>query len=139
MNLKRLLLSVLAVLLVIFVLDFYVHHSLLRADYDAIRSQLRPRDGSRFGQNWFFLSELLLALPMVALYARLAMQHGSSWSLGLRYGFVIGLLAYGQLAFQYAMMPLPLLLCAKWFGYGVAKCIACGLVLGWVYKPASPQ
>jgi hypothetical protein len=139
MNLKRLLLAVLAVMLVIFALDFYVHHTLLRADYDAIRSQLRPRDGSRFGQNWFFLSEFLLALPMIALYARLAVQQGSGWWLGLRYGFVIGLLAYGQLAFQYAMMPLPLLLCAKWFGFGVAKCMVCGVVLGAVYKPAFPH
>jgi hypothetical protein len=125
---KRILLSLLAVMVTIFVLDFVVHHTLLRTDYDAIRPMLRPRDGTRFGQNWFFLSELLLALPMVFLFRRLHLTR-PSLKQTLGFGLVAGLLAYGHSAFMYALMPLPLTLCAKWLGYGVAKCLACAVVL----------
>jgi uncharacterized membrane protein YczE len=128
MSFKRVLLALLAVMAMIFALDFLVHHTLLRADYDAIRPMLRPRDGTRFGQNWFFLSELLLALPMVVLYARSSFFR-SSLANTLLFGLIAGLLAYGHSAFIYALMPLPLALCGKWLGYGVAKCLLCALTL----------
>jgi hypothetical protein len=130
MNVRRALLAAVAVLVAIFALDFLVHHTALRADYDAIRPQLRPRDGSRFGQNWFFLSELLLALPMVLLYIWTLGGRPRSWVRGLGYGLLLGFLAYGHSAFLYALMPLPLSLCAKWLGFGLAKCALCGALVG---------
>jgi hypothetical protein len=130
MTAKRLALSFLVVFVALFAIDFLVGHTLLKADYDAIRPMLRPKDGSRFGQNWFFLSELLLLIPFVLLYVKGFTQR-RSLAVSLFYGLAAGLLVHGYVFFFYGLMPLPLGLCLKWFSYGMVKCLVCALLLHW--------
>jgi hypothetical protein len=127
-TIQRILLAFLIVFIGIFAVDFIVGHTLLKADYDAIRPQLRPKDGSRFGQNWFFLSELTLLIPFVLLYIKTSAQRSTLPS-SLLYGFTAGLLAHGHVFFFYGLMPLPLELCLKWLSYGLTKCLLCALLL----------
>jgi hypothetical protein len=137
MNMKRLLLAIVAVYVVLFATDFLIHHFWLGPDYQATQQIWRPESETRGMMAWLIGAQVLMVITFVLLWTRWA----DTARLGCAFGF--GLLMGGFSGvwpmILYVVLPMPGALAAKWFFAGIAQSILLALVTFWVYKPAMPS
>ncbi len=134
MNIKRLLLAIVAVFLGIFVTDFLIHGVWLKADYAASTGLWRPEAEMQKFMGWLMLGQLLAAITFTTLYARGFAEKGCRFG-AVMFGLFMGLFMQGNTLITYAVQPLPGSLAVKWFVAGTAQGVVLGLLLSLAYKP----
>lgn len=131
MNVKRFFLAALAVLVLIFALDFIIHGLILSSTYKALSNIWRP---DMMSLIWIiYIGYFLFAIIFTYIFYKGFEDKGILE--GIRYGFIIGILINGIGAFgQYVTYPIPLSLAIQWFIYGTIEYIICGIAVSLIYK-----
>ena len=136
MNVKRLILSLIGVVLFVIAFDFLFHGIVLKNMYELTKFIWRPEP--KMGAMLF--SQLSFSLAMGAMYVYLQRQcdqHANTCSgckLGVVFGVGVGLILGAVKIGSYCYLPIPLSLVISWVGLSVLKCIGVGCILGVLYK-----
>jgi hypothetical protein len=132
LNAKRFIITVIAVFLCFWILDFIIHFIILGPTYQDYKELWRP---DMMSKVWImYISSFVLSLLFVYIFTK--GYEGKGLREGIRYGLIIGLLFNGVGAFnQYAVYPISFSLAVKWFVYGMIEFIICGVVAAWLYRP----
>ena len=134
MNIKRLILAIIAGWLVIFATDFVIHHFWLGPDYQATKSIWRPDAEIETRLHWMFIAQFLGVTTFVTVWAK--GFAGGSVGTGVVFGLLMGLFQAIWVLANYVMIPMPGDLAIKWFLAGVVQAVVLGIVTSLVYKPA---
>ena len=135
MNIKRLILAIVAAFAVLWVTDFLIHGIWLKPDYLATQSLWRPETEMGSHMGWMFGAQLLFAITFVLLWTRWADTARLGCAFG--YGLLMGLFSGVWAIIMYVVMPLPCSIACKWFFAGIVQSILIALVTFYVYKPKS--
>lgn len=134
MKAKSLGLAILAVFVGIWFSDFLIHGVWLRADYASSHELWRTEAEMQARIGWLMGGELLAAVTFVLLYAR-----GFTATLGLGgallYGAGMGFFSQAATLIDYAVLPLPPALAAKWVIAGIAQGLLAGILVFFTYRP----
>ena len=133
MNLKRLLLAIVAVFAAIWISDFLIHGVWLRADYEASKSLWRPKPEMQARIGWLFAGELLASVIFVVLYAR-GFAAMNCLRCACFYGAGMGLFSAAATLINYTVLPLPGSLAVKWVAAAVAQGLFAGLIVYFAYR-----
>ena len=134
MNMKRLILAIIAGWVVIFATDFLIHHLWLMPDYVATKSIWRPEAEMGTHICWMFFAQFLCAATFVIIWAK--GFAGGSVGCGVVFGLLMGLFQQVWAIVNYVVLPMPGELAMKWFFSGLAQAILLGIVTALVYKPS---
>ena len=132
LNVKKLMLTIFAVFVYVFVTDLFLHVMLLDSTYKATASLWRAESemGSFF--PFIILGQIVISKFFCVIFAR--GYEGRGITEGLRFGFLIGMFGAGMLFIQYATQPLPSNLLWAWILLGLVQYMGAGAVAALVYK-----
>lgn len=132
MNIKRLLLAILAGFAFVFVSDFLIHGLVLASDYKATASLWRtdPEMQQRFA--WMLVAQLLCAASIAIIWAM--GFAGRDLGTGARFGLLMGLAQQVWAVALYVVAPLPGQIAAKWFFSGLLQATILGVIVAAIYK-----
>lgn len=132
MNVKRYLLSVLAVFIAMNVIDFLIHSVILMGTYSSLKDLWRP---DMMNYMWImYVYGVILSFLFVYVFTKGYENRGILE--GIRYGLIIGVMIDGIGAFaQYMIYPLPINLAVQWSLYGVIRFILLGIIVALIYRP----
>jgi hypothetical protein len=133
MNLKRLLIAIVAVFAFTWVTDFLIHSVWLMPDYRATASLWRPETemGHYFG--WLLLGQLLWSATFVTLWAK-GFADKACLVCAVMFGLFMGLFFEANTLVAYFSQPLPGSIAVKWFVANVVQAVLSGLVVFFTYK-----
>jgi hypothetical protein len=134
MNVKRYILSSLAVFVTTIVLDIVTHRVILAPAYEATRSVWRP--DSAIIPAWTIVP---VALTIAFVFTYMFVK-GCSKSRGigdgLRFGGISGVFISLPISYMlYAMLPIPFSLALQWLVYGLIQTILMGITASSIYRP----
>ena len=134
MNIKKFIISVIAVFLCFQVLDILIHWVILGPTYQEHKDLWRP---DMMSTMWImYITSFILSILFVYIFVK--GYEGKGIAEGIRYGIIIGILFNGVGAFnQYAVYPISFSLAVKWFIYGTIEFIICGIIVSAIYRPKS--
>ena len=133
MNIKRFLLTALAVFVVHEVLGYVIHAVLLTPYYQETYSLWRMPEEINMGLVYM----VGLVWSLLFTYIFTIGYEGKGPMEWIRYGLLVGLLICVPAAFgTYAVQPITLSLAMAWFVYGTVQVVACGLAAALVYERA---
>lgn len=134
MNIKRLLLAILAGWVVVFATDYLIHEVWLAPLYAATKPLWRP--GSEIATRfcWMFVAEFLIVTTFVIVWAK--GFAGRSIGAAISFGLIMGVFQQTWPIILFVVMPLPAELVIKWFLAGLVQAVLLGIVTSLVYKPA---
>lgn len=135
MNIKRLILAILAGWAVIFATDLLIHHFWLMADYEATKAIWRPEAEMQTRVHWMFVGQLLGVTTFVILWAM--GFAGGGVGTGAIFGLLMGLFQAVWVLADYVVIPMPGDLAVKWFFAALTQAVIFGVVTSLVYKPSS--
>lgn len=136
MNPKRLTLAFLAVFAGLFGTDYLIHSVWLKSDYDQASYYLwRPEPELIDRLLWALGGQLLTAAAFVILWA--ALLAPGNLRRACLFGLFVGLFKHSDIAVTYALQPFPFGLAAKWFLASVIQSVLMGLLVFWIYRPAT--
>lgn len=132
MNMKKFLLTSLAVFVTYQILEFVIHNIVLSSDYEGLMSVWRP---DMMDKIWImYVTGAIFSLLFVYIFTK--GQEGKGVMEGVKYGFIIGLLVSFVGAFnQYMVYPITYALTWKWTIYGLIELMILGAVTALIYKP----
>ncbi len=134
MNVKRYVITVIAVFVFTFAYDFVVHGVLLADTYKSLENLWRPEAEMQALMPLMAVAQLLLALIFTFIFTR--NYEGNGIGEGLRYGLYAGLLLAAPQVASYVWMPVTASLTAIWVGSVIVWGILAGIVVSLVYKEA---
>ena len=131
MNVKSFISTGFAVFISFCAMDFVIHGILLSPDYSAIQNVWRTDMNSLM---WMmYLATFVFSFVFVWLFARGYNTEGIME--GLVFGLLTGIGMNIMAAIgQYAMYPLPSVMCIKWFIFGTVEYCIAGVVASLVYR-----
>ena len=135
MNIKRLLLTVVALFAFIFVFEWLFHGVLLKDCYAQTSQPWRPESEMTGHFHWLMLGQAVIALMFAILFAQGFAAGGVA--AGVRLGIIVGILRIGLDLITYAVQPLPAKLIVFWAFGGLIEAALAGAIAGAVYKRAS--
>jgi hypothetical protein len=133
MNMKRLLLAIVAAFALIFATDFLIHGFWLMPDYEATKSLWRPENEMQAHFHWMLFAQLLCAATFVIIWAK--GFAGRDLGTGITFGLLMGLFQQIWVIINYVVMPMPGSLAMKWFFAGLVQAILLGIITALIYKP----
>lgn len=133
MNIKRLLLAILAGWVVIFATDFLIHELWLGPLYQATKPLWRPETEMHTYICWMFFAQFLIVTTFVMVWAK--GFAGRSIGAAVAFGLLMGVFEQTWAIILYVVMPMPGELAVKWFVAGLAQAVLLGIVTSLVYKP----
>ena len=136
MNIKRLLLAIVAGFLVIFGTDLLIHGFWLKPDYEATKHLWRPESEMQSHFCWMISAQILCAITFVIIWAK--GFAGRDLGTGAFFGLLMGLFQNIWAIVNYVVIPMPGELATKWFFAGLVQAVILGIVTALVYKPAEP-
>jgi hypothetical protein len=136
MNIKRLILTIVAGFALIFATDFLIHGFWLTPDYEATKSLWRPEAEMHTHFHWMLFAQFLCAATFVIIWAK--GFAGRDIATGITFGLLMGLFQGIWAIINYVVMPLPGALATKWLLAGIVQCVLLGIVTSLVYKPEQP-
>jgi hypothetical protein len=118
----------------LFLLGWAFHGTLLRSDYARIPNLVRPMAEVRGNILYTLLAQILTAVAFTWIY--LKGREDKPWfAQGLRYGIAVAALVTVPAGLvHYAVMPFPLDLILKQMAVDVVTVVLMGLVLAWIYR-----
>jgi hypothetical protein len=138
MNIKRLLLAIVAGYVVIFVTDMLIHEVWMRSDYEATQQLWRPKAEMGSYMAWMIGAQLLSVITFVILWAEGFAGRTSNIACAVGYGLLMGLFSGVWAIVLYVILPMPCEIACKWFFAGIVQCILLAIVTLYVYKPNEP-
>ena len=135
MNIKRLILAIVAGYVVIFATDWLIHEKWMMADYEATQQLWRAKPEMASLMGWMLGAQLLTVITFVLLWTRWADTARLGCAVG--YGFLMGMFSGVWAIVLYVILPMPCAIACKWFFAGIVQCIILGIVTFYVYKPAA--
>ena len=135
MNIKRLILAILAGWVAVFATDFLIHDLWLGPVYEATKPLWRPEDEMHTRICWMFLAQFLIVATFVIVWAK--GFAGRSIGTGICFGLLMGVFQQTWAIILFVVLPMPGELAVKWFIGGLAQAALLGIVAALVYKPAS--
>ena len=131
MNIKRFLLSLLAVFVTFQVLNFLIHSLILSGAYQDLESVWRQ---DMMDVMWLmYIADLIFAGFFTLIYTQWVKTPGIKS--GLMYGLFIGLMMNTSgMINQFVIYPITSWLLWMWIIFGLIQFVLCGLVLGLIYK-----
>jgi hypothetical protein len=136
MNIKRLLLAILAGWVLVFATDYLIHEVWLGPLYAANKPLWRPESEMATYFCWILGAQFLIVTTFVIVWAK--GFAGRSIGAAVSFGLLMGLFQQTWTMISFAVMPLPGELAIKWFLAGLVQAMLLGLVTSVVYKPAAP-
>lgn len=137
MNIKRLLLAIVAGFAVIFLTDMVIHGFWLMPDYDATKSLWRPEAEMHDRICWMFFAQFLCAATFALVWAK--GFAGGTIGTGVWLGLVMGLFQQTWAIVNFVVIPMPGALAMKWFFSGLIQAVLVGMVVSLIYEPALPS
>ena len=134
MNIKRLILAILAGWVAVFATDFLIHHLWLGPVYEATKPLWRPEDEMHTRICWMFFAQFLIVATFVIVWAK--GFAGRSIGTGICFGLLMGVFQQTWAIILFVVLPMPGELAVKWFIGGLAQAVLLGIVTSLVYKPA---
>jgi hypothetical protein len=136
MNAKRLLLSIVVLLVFMFGYSWVVHGVLMKDLYARTQNLWRSEEamGSHF--HWLLAGQALMAAGLAVLFALTSGTGGTA--AGIRLGFWIAMINLGLNFITYAVQPVPLRVIACWSAADVIMFTVGGALVGALYRPQSP-
>ena len=132
MNIKRLILAIIAVFFVANAMGFVIHAYLLRADYMLIAEHYRPQGQEKM--IFINLAYLAFAIGSVIVYAK-GVEEKPWLEQGIRFGFLMALvLAVPSFLIAYAVQPVPSALMVKQVMFETVDKIILGIVTAAIYR-----
>lgn len=133
MNIKRLIVAIIAGFIVIFGTDYLIHGLWLMPDYNATKALWRPESEMNTRIGWMFFAQFLCAATFVIVWAK--GFAGRDIGTGIVFGLLMGLFQQVWAIVNYVVIPMPVDLAVKWFFSGLAQALLLGIVTALVYKP----
>jgi hypothetical protein len=137
MNMKRLVLAIVAAFAVIFGTDFLIHGFWLNPDYEATKTLWRPENEMHTHFHWMLIAQFLCAATFVIIWAK--GFAGRDIATGITFGLLMGLFQQIWAIIDYVVMPIPGSLAVKWFFSGLVQAILLGIVTALIYKSEQPS
>ena len=134
MNIKRLLLAILAGWVVVFATDFLIHELWMGPVYAATKSLWRPESDMPTYFCWILVAQFLIVTTFVIVWAK--GFAGGSMGAAVTFGLLMGVFQQTWAIILFAVMPVPAELAIKWFLAGLVQAVLLGIVTSLVYKPA---
>lgn len=131
-NTKRLILTVLAVFVYIFVSDFIIHGVLLGETYKETAHLWRPEEEMKNFMPWMMLAQLMIAKFFSMIFVKGYENRGIAE--GVRFGFLMSGFGLAPILIQYAVSPIPGSLIGAWIALGLIQTIGAGIVASLTYK-----
>ena len=135
MNIKRFILSFIAVFIFIFFFDHLLHGVLLDKIYKETASLWRPEKEICQLFHWLVVGQLTLALLLCIIFIKGYQNRGILE--GVRFGILMGLLFVGPSLIHYAVSPLPMKLVFAWNIGHIVEFVGAGVILTLIYRPLS--
>lgn len=135
MNIKRLILAILAGWVVIFATDFLIHHFWLGPVYEATKSIWRPEEEMQTRMCWMFVAQFLIVATFVIVWAK--GFAGRSMGAAVIFGLLMGVFQQTWALILFVVLPIPGELAVKWLIGGLVQAVLLGIVTSLVYKPAA--
>lgn len=135
MNIKRLLLAIVAGYAVIFVTDMLIHKFWMRPDYEATQHIWRAKDQMGSYMGWMIGAQVLSVVTFVTLWALGMGSRTAKLSCAIGFGTFMGLFSGAWPIVLYVVLPIPCAIGCKWFFAGIVQCILLAIVTLYVYKP----
>jgi hypothetical protein len=133
MNIKRLILAIIAGFVVLWVTDFLIHGIWMVPDYRATQSIWRPEAEMQSYMAWMLGAQLLTVITFVLLWTRWADTARLGCAIG--FGSLMGMFSGVWAIVLYVILPMPGSIACKWFFAGIVQSILIALVTFFVYKP----
>ncbi len=137
MNIKRLILAILAGWVVIFATDFLIHELWLGPLYAATKPLWRPEDEMHTRICWMFFAQFLIVATFVIVWAK--GFAGRSVGAAVVFGLLMGIFQQTWAIILFVVLPMPAELAVKWFFGGLVQAVLLGIVTSLVYKPPQPS
>ena len=135
MNIKRLILAILAGWVVVFATDYLIHELWLGPVYAATKPLWRPESEMHTHFCWMFCAQFLIDTTFVIVWAK--GFAGRSIGAAVSFGLLMGVFQQTWAIILFVVMPLPAELAIKWFFAGLVQAVLLGIVTSLVYKPAA--
>lgn len=133
MNIKRLVLTILAVFIVANLTGYFIHAIWLRADYMLVSNLYRPEEEMKL--VWIILAYLAFAIGAVWIYAR-GVENRPWLGQGIRFGLLLCLaLVIPTFFIDFAVQPIPPVLMAKQVIYEGLNKVVLGIITAALYRP----
>lgn len=130
MNVKRFIISTIAVFISVVAIDFIFHGILFESLYFETQELWRPKEEMKMP----FMSISQLGFALMFSYIFIKNYENRGLEEGMRFGAYFGLfLAVIQLG-KYAYMPVPITLVEGWMLADFIKAFVCGVLLSIAYK-----
>jgi hypothetical protein len=128
---KRTIVSIVAVFVAWFILDFVIHGLILPSTYEATAQLWRPMNEMKM---WVMqVAVLINAIAFVSIYAGFFAD--KSIKSGLFYGFLYGIGTGFSMGFgTYAFMPIPIHLALVWFVGTLVEMLVGGVIVGSIIR-----
>ena len=134
MNMKRLILAILAGWVVVFATDYLIHELWLGPVYEATKSIWRPEEQMHTHICWMFFAQFLIVATFVIVWAK--GFAGGSMGTAVTFGLLMGAFQQTWAIILFVVLPIPGELAVKWFIGGLVQAVLLGIVTSLVYKPA---
>ncbi len=130
MNVKRFIISVFAVFIATFFIDFVFHGFLFQSLYNETSHLWRGEE--EYMMTPMLISQIGFSLVLSFIYIKNYENRGLEE--GLRFGLYIGLLLSVIEIGKYSYLPVPFELIEAWILVDMIKCLTCGVFLSLLYK-----
>lgn len=130
MNVKRYVISVIAVFVFVFAYEFLVHGYLLKCIYEQTAELWRSHEEHKM----IFILLSYICFAAVAAYIFTCNYEGKGIGEGARFGLYIGLLLGSVEIGTYSYLPISLILMVSWVAAAILKGVGSGIVLSLTYK-----
>ena len=134
MNIKRLILAIVAGWALICATDYLIHELWLAPVYAATKPLWRPESDMPTYFCWLLVAQFLIVITFVIVWAK--GFAGRSIGDAVCFGLLMGVFQQTWAIILFAVMPLPAELAMKWFFAGLVQAVLLGIVTSLVYKPA---
>jgi hypothetical protein len=133
MNIKRLILAIIAGWVMIFATDVLIHDLWLGPVYEATKLLWRPEDEMHTRLCWMFFAQFLVVATFVIVWAK--GFAGRSVGRAVTFGLLMGVFQQTWAIILFVVLPMPAELAVKWFFSGLAQAVLLGIVTSLIYKP----
>ena len=130
MNIKRFIISSIAVFVFVFLFEWLFHGVILKGIYDQTAQLWRPEGEHQM--VYLFLSQICFSVIAAFIFTR--NYEGKGIGEGFRYGLYVGLVLGSVQLATYCYMPIPLVLTLGWVAAGMLKGLGSGIVSSLVYR-----
>lgn len=134
MNIKRLILTIVAAFFFYFGSDFLVHEVWMKPGYQATAALWRTETEMTARLPWMAGGHLLFVIAFAVVWAKGFAQRGCLRDACV-YGVLMGLFFQANTLITYTVSPLPPAIPIKWFFTGLAQSVLLGVIVFFTYKP----